>query len=226
MAEILEQARDAEKPSFRGVLVHVMSNGKSFVPLRRCLDLCLLICLVGGGIQFLTLSRVLGKRTKTLGTSTITGPVALILDSLPEGNGLRCMINVYTQQSRNRLTKYASIPLIAFFYSLFYVSYGGPVMQDVRRQLNAPNVLPGFTDREMQPDATPRLYVFSKTDRLTPTTEVLSHIREAKRLGLDVRTEVFENSPHVSHARVDPDRYWSAVANIWKDATRKTAAKL
>ena len=174
----------------------------------------------------MTLSRVLAKRTKALGTKPITGPVALVLDSLPEGNGLRCMINVYTHQMRNPIRKYASIPMIAFFYSLFYVSYGGPVMQDVRRQLNAPNVLPGFTDREMQADATPRLYVFSKTDRLTPTTEVLSHIREARRLGLDVRTEVFEDSPHVSHARVDPDRYWNAVANIWKDATRKTPAKL
>ncbi|KAJ3559272.1 hypothetical protein NM688_g441 [Phlebia brevispora] len=207
VAKILEQTRDAEsKTSFRGVLLHVMSNG--------------------GGMQLLVLSKVLAKRTKASGMVPIAGPVALVLDSLPEGNGLRCMISVYTHQSKNPIAKYASVPLLAFFYSLFYISYGGPVMQEVRQYLHASHILPGFTDREAGPDVTPRLYVYSKTDKLTPTTEVLSHIRDARRLGLDVRTEVFEDTPHVSHARVDPKRYWNAVAKMWKEASQATPAKL
>lgn len=177
-------------------------------------------------MQLLVLSKVLQRRTKQSGRESITGPVALILDSLPEGNGLRCMISVYTHGSRNPITKYASIPLLALVYSLFYVSYGGPVMQEVRNRLNASNILPGFMDVEAPNDSSPRLYVYSKTDKLTPTTEVLSHMKDARRAGFDVRTEVFEDTPHVSHARVEPVRYWHAVAKVWEDARYKVSAKL
>ena len=43
VAEVLEQARDAEKSAFRGVFVHVMSNGKLLMFFADCPDLCLFV---------------------------------------------------------------------------------------------------------------------------------------------------------------------------------------
>ena len=66
---------------------------------------------------------------------------------------------------------------------------------------------------------TPRLYLYSQADEMVPWTEVEEHAEEARKAGLDVRMERFEGSPHVAHARTDPERYWGAVKKVWEDAT-------
>ena len=193
-------------------------------------------------MQLLVLSKVLERRARAgrktrhqQHQSSATGPVALILDSLPEGSGLRCMISVYTlgTQQMGPISRAAAIPFLTFIYSLFYLWYGGAALQEVRTRLNLPSILPGFTPGDTTEarggvasnHLTPRLYVYSRTDQLTRTEEVQSHIHQASQAGFDVRTEVFEDTPHVAHARIEPKRYWAAVDKLWRDARNKVVPR-
>ena len=83
----------------------------------------------------------------------------------------------------------------------------------MRAALNQAQVLPWTNVK------TPRLYIYSDNDQLVAQKDVAEHIAEAKELGFNVRAEYFKGSSHVSHARLDPDRYWDAVRNVWADAT-------
>ena len=87
----------------------------------------------------------------------------------------------------------------------------------MRTTLNKYLLLPWFSKH------TPRLYLYSQADEMVPWTEVEEHAEEARKAGLDVRMERFEGSPHVAHARSDPERYWGAVKKVWEDATASSA---
>ena len=83
--------------------------------------------------------------------------------------------------------------------------------------LNSPTSLPPV----------PRLYLYSPIDELIPPEDVERHAAQAKvQAGVtDIRMEKFENSPHVAHARTDPERYWSAVKRVWEEAGEKKVDK-
>jgi Eukaryotic protein of unknown function (DUF829) len=51
-----------------------------------------------------------------------------------------------------------------------------------------------------------------------PWQQVKAHAEASRDLGINVRTEVFEASPHVAHARTDPAKYWAAVGEVWEAA--------
>jgi hypothetical protein len=79
--------------------------------------------------------------------------------------------------------------------------------------LKEPHCLPWLSSR------TPRLYVYSKTDKLVPLEKVWQHGEDARRAGVGpVLRVVFDQSGHVAHARADPARYWEAVASVWEEA--------
>jgi len=77
--------------------------------------------------------------------------------------------------------------------------------------LNKPDVLP-WTHAK-----TPRVYVYSKEDRIVNYRSVEEHIAVGTAAGLAIGSEVFKGSGHVSHMRVDPARYWEIVAKLWKE---------
>lgn len=197
-------------------------------------------------MQLMTFSKVLANRVRILHSRY---PAALVLDSAPESNTLRCLIAATTVGMTNPLMKLTAIPLVVLFYSVFRVTYGAvPMLTDVRRHVNSPNLIPAHRNPPKRHDGTsidnpkvpasapsiereiqwiPRLYICSKTDEVTAVEPILAHVDEARRAGFDVRSEVYENSPHVSHARIDPERYWGAVQQLWRDASlRPTRAKL
>lgn len=60
-----------------------------------------------------------------------------------------------------------------------------------------------------------RLYIYSKSDAIIKSEDVERNVASARAAGLKVSTEVYENSPHVSHGRIDAKRYWSAVMALW-----------
>ncbi|KAG2062421.1 hypothetical protein BDR04DRAFT_1165280 [Suillus decipiens] len=68
---------------------------------------------------------------------------------------------------------------------------------------------------------TPRLYLFSRKDRSSPWQEVEHHAKTAKERGMDVRCELFEESEHTAYIRVEPERYWSSVQDVWVVAVSK-----
>ncbi|KAK6954921.1 hypothetical protein Daesc_002550 [Daldinia eschscholtzii] len=65
---------------------------------------------------------------------------------------------------------------------------------------------------------TNRSYIYGKADVMVDWRHVEIHAKEAAVVGLDVRTELFEGSPHVSHMRSDGERYWRIVTETWERA--------
>lgn len=74
----------------------------------------------------------------------------------------------------------------------------------------------------------PRVYIFSKTDKLVPDEDVILHASHARSKleleGVDnaediIKLEEFEGSNHVAHMMLDPKRYWKIVEDTWKRAS-------
>ncbi|KAI0343173.1 hypothetical protein BDW22DRAFT_1242162 [Trametopsis cervina] len=216
VADIIENVIKDEGSGFGGIFLHVMSNG--------------------GGFQLMTLSKLLAKR-KNCHESRY--PVALLLDSAPESSSFRCCIAALTAGIRNPLLKLVATPAFALLYSGFHLSYGPTgVIPELRQRLKSPNLIPfqpNFTPdqdgRSFEPAAAlarddiewiPRLYMCSKTDQVSRISAILSHVEECRKAGFDVRTEIFDDTPHVSHAIREPRRYWDAVQQLWIDARRRS----
>lgn len=65
-------------------------------------------------------------------------------------------------------------------------------------------------------DTPPRCYIYSDADELVNWLDIEAHAVEAQRKGWVVRREKFDGSPHVSHMRADPQRYWGIVSEYLK----------
>ena len=87
-------------------------------------------------------------------------------------------------------------------------------------RLHQPDLCPWFT-RD-----TKRLYLYSRVDPITPQAVVEEHMEEARRRGLDVYQEVFDESWHIFHAKKYPEQYWRAVNLVWDDAVMSGHLKL
>lgn len=121
----------------------------------------------------------------------------------------------FTSRIKNPIVRYTAGLLISglYLWDVIRAFFGKQLVTEVlKSSLNNPRVLPWSNKR------TPRLYIYSKTDELIQWQYVDDHINHLRRLGMDVQAEVFEDSPHVAHARTDPSRYWTAVARLWKSA--------
>ncbi|KAJ7057320.1 hypothetical protein C8F01DRAFT_960430, partial [Mycena amicta] len=56
-----------------------------------------------------------------------------------------------------------------------------------------------------------RLYLYSDADTIVMETSVRGHIARVRTAGVWVNEEYFRGSPHVMHARMYPEVYWTAV---------------
>ena len=64
------------------------------------------------------------------------------------------------------------------------------------------------------PLSAPRVYIYSKADKMVGWKDVEHNAQLAKDAGFVVRTERFESSGHVDHFRQNPERYWAAVQGV------------
>ncbi|KZT02018.1 uncharacterized protein LAESUDRAFT_730731 [Laetiporus sulphureus 93-53] len=191
---------------FRGILVHVLSNG--------------------GGFQFMTLRKVLRKMPVSQDPTVHCSetPTALVLDSTPGDNGLESSIT--SMAPSNPILHLLAVPPIAALYSIFYMMNSlrgnSPIFQELRTTLNSPDLLPSITS-PLNPKETPRLYVYSERDSITAAPKVAAHIQESVLKGFDVDVEKFLDTQHISHARRDPKRYWGSVQRLWAKAVAAAA---
>ncbi|OBZ76381.1 Transmembrane protein 53 [Grifola frondosa] len=186
----------------RGVLIHVLSNS--------------------GGFHFVTLRNALKKMSISDNDSrTLSFPsTALILDSVPGDNLLKSTISSLVPSKP--ILRLFAVPPMAMLYAAFLVAHcfigGNPhIFRELRTTLNSPNLLPSVT-HPTDVKATPRLYVYSTADEVTSARKVAKHAEEGRAKGFDVAVEKYATSPHVSHARNDPERYWGAVTRLWERA--------
>ena len=91
--------------------------------------------------------------------------------------------------------------------------------ENLYMELRNPHILPWMGLQ------TPRLYLFSRRDRFVPWQDVTRHAETAKQHGMDVYCELFEESEHVAHIRVEPERYWSSIQEVWRAAVSKERGK-
>jgi pimeloyl-ACP methyl ester carboxylesterase len=164
-------------------------------------------------------------------------PTALILDSSPGASGLSEAVT--SGAPTNILLRIITVPPIALLYAMFFTLnwFRGnpPISYELRTTLNStstdtlpasllPPLLPGITPLNTR--ETPRLYIYSHTDKVTPYPRLEEHIADATQKGFDVHVEVFKNSAHVTHVREDPVKYWAAVRKLWEYANSRANAAL
>jgi hypothetical protein len=172
----------------------------------------------GGGFQFVEFRKLL-SRTPILNTNLPPTPIALVLDSTP--GGLTFDSTTALLAPSDRILRLISIPVFALLYGIFILINlllgRQDFLQELRDTLNHADLLPAISSTASTM-ATPRLYIYSKTDRLVGVEYVAQHAQQARAKGYFVEEIKLDKSPHVAHARTDPTRYWNAVSNLWSTA--------
>ncbi|KAG2061095.1 hypothetical protein BDR06DRAFT_947613 [Suillus hirtellus] len=173
----------------------------------------------GGSLQMTILGHMLRRKygsalVQQLITST------LILDSCPATGSLKTIKLAFSAVIRNPILR---VIVLTMLYTMHFVGLGLSLvfgkrimlMENLRIEMWNPRVLPWMGLH------TPRLYLFSRKDKLIPWQDVTQHAEIAKERGMDARCELFEESEHVAHIRVEPERYWASVQGIWAAAISK-----
>jgi hypothetical protein len=173
----------------------------------------------GGSLQMTLLGNMLQRKYgSTLIQRFITS--ALILDSCPAIGNLKTIKLAFSVVIRNPILR---VIVLTMIYTMHFIGLALSLvlgkrimlMENLRIEMWNPRVLP-WMDLH-----TPRLYLFSRKDKLIPWQDVTQHAETAKERGMDARCELFEESEHVAHIRVEPERYWASVQNIWAAAISK-----
>ncbi|KAF8839523.1 hypothetical protein BDN67DRAFT_1012247 [Paxillus ammoniavirescens] len=177
----------------------------------------------GGCTQLTALGRLLSSKYPSIPPSEHLVS-ALILDSCPATGNVRTIKAAFSIAIRNPVARYIALALIYIGHAIrlclsMIVGQEIMVMEYLKMQLSRPRLLPWMNAE------TPRLYIFSRKDDLVPWQEVQQHAEAARKASLNVRCEMFEESGHVAHMRLDPKRYWASVQDVWEVACREGQAK-
>uniref|UniRef100_A0A8H8CEK2 Uncharacterized protein n=1 Tax=Psilocybe cubensis TaxID=181762 RepID=A0A8H8CEK2_PSICU len=198
-----------------GGLVPVSKTAKSALSMDPSPSILVHAFSNGGASQLTTLGEIISSR----GIPSSSLPVsALVLDSCPGDGGAEGTILAFSSSVSNPLVRGIIKFLIRFLY--FYVSLqrkifrssSETVLDKMKARLNEQRVLPWFDK------STPRLYLYSTADKLIPYREIEAHAQRGKQSGFTVTLERFDNSPHVAHAKMHPERYWAAIQRLWDSA--------
>ena len=68
-----------------------------------------------------------------------------------------------------------------------------------------------------------RLYLYSRSDDIMDWRAIRQHAEAASRRGCVVRQVEMAGSRHCAHAKAHPDKYWSAVTSLWREASSNVA---
>ncbi|RSM09689.1 hypothetical protein CEP52_003943 [Fusarium oligoseptatum] len=64
-----------------------------------------------------------------------------------------------------------------------------------------------------------RVYLYGDADQSVIWQDVEAHGKQAEKMGASVGMEMFSGGKHVTHARVDGERYWRVVKETWEGKT-------
>lgn len=165
----------------------------------------------GGGQQVVQLAR--GYRTKYKEGLPIT---ALALDSCPGAGrdfaeGMKAIVLAVPPALRF-LAKPVVFLLMCYFYLITHLFRMKNVIDHTRE---------GLLDEDVVEKSVPRVYIYSKEDKLVGYQQVEEHAAEAKKEGYRTERVEFTGSGHVQHMMQDPETYWGAITNVLKEAEDK-----
>jgi len=139
---------------------------------------------------------------------------ALILDSGPAiGDYARGVAAIMALAPTSPVVRYPVLFLLNVLLRLLWVRdtvlRRKTVVRRTYFELNEPGLLP---------NGIPRLYLYSKADKMVDWREVEAHARNAEESGASGKAELvrFERSEHVAHIREDAGKYWNAVRVCWE----------
>lgn len=137
--------------------------------------------------EIITKGSQYGEKIKVVGSIFDSCPV------VPDMDSVILTQRVFTQDVKNPILKRIMwhslgliIPLIVWF---------NPVVK---------LFMDGLRD---SPIMTPQLFLFSKSDMLAPYKSILEFIEYREKYGINVTAKLWDDTPHVSHMKQDPDGY-------------------
>jgi hypothetical protein len=148
----------------------------------------------------------------------------MVVDSAPGGDNLQSALNGFEAMIPSPVLRYPTI--IAFFsvHAIACLVNGTDWLpfEAVRQGILNPTWLPWIVSPNSSNlnGATPWLFVYSKADTTVPFkhTHKLTDVAESR--GMDIRREIYEDTPHVAHMRANPERYWRAVNSCWDEVAK------
>ncbi|KAG0708697.1 hypothetical protein DFH29DRAFT_891629 [Suillus ampliporus] len=173
----------------------------------------------GGSLQMTLLGHMLQRKYRSASVpKSFTS--ALILDSCPAVGNLTLMKLAVCTVIRNPIVR---LIVLAIVHTEHSIRFGLSLLFDKRMIMLENLQIEMWNPRILlwMGLHTPRLYIFSRKDKLVPWQEVMRHAETAKKCGMDVRCELFEESEHVAHMRVEPERYWSSIQEVWAAAAKE-----
>ncbi|QRV91682.1 indole-diterpene biosynthesis protein PaxU [Ceratobasidium sp. AG-Ba] len=199
-----------DPPESSGLLAHAISNGGAMTQtyLAHCLA---------------------DTRPTTSSKASALPAQALIYDSVPSEFTLSTFWNFFTigvpSSTLRTIAKLLLIPAYA----------GMKVYKNMidRRPDMFTTLRAEMSDERLIPQRVPQLYIYGDIDLLTPAWSVEKYLSTKKevldREGVEadqiVTVEKYEASPHVSHAKKDPKRYWTAVVKVWEASCRDNGGR-
>ena len=173
------------------VLVHLFSNGGAYKFL-----------------EFLKVYRaIVNKQLQT---------TAIILDSAPgRGTFSRSVSAVSYELPKPPYLYYPSLFLL---YVGMLLLFGFGALSRKRNTIEQMDL--DLNDSKHVSKCTRKCYIYSDKDHLVYPEDVEANADQAKAKGYVVRRERFLQSPHVSHMRIDGERYWRIVRSFWGETGR------
>ncbi|KAI0376569.1 hypothetical protein F5Y04DRAFT_266082, partial [Hypomontagnella monticulosa] len=138
-----------------------------------------------------------------------------VYDSCPGVYSFSNIYNVFMVNFSGSLLRLVAAPFITVFVTCLWIWYNPLRFLSGEDFLTKNSRVHNDLDLVKQSN---RSYVYGKADDMVDWRHVEKHAFEAEKKGLAVRREVFENSPHVAHMRMDSERYWKIVTETWDKA--------
>lgn len=166
-----------------------------------------------GGVS--TATHLLAAYRKMTGRSLRIS--SMIIDSAPGlatvDAAMKAFSFIFPKQWILRVISKAVLYMFLLLHSVFRkVTRTLDAVESAREAINDRRLLTGVGPK----DCPERCYIYSDKDELVDAQDVERHATDAQKKGLVVHREKFLGTPHVSHMRVDPERYWAIVKRYLK----------
>ncbi|KAK5685451.1 hypothetical protein LTS10_003530 [Elasticomyces elasticus] len=133
---------------------------------------------------------------------------AVALDSCPGATSIRLAADAIVKSAPKNHQWWFVFVAWTVFIPLFVVPslWGSPNLVAWLRE--------GLNDASLFSREVPRVYLYSKADRMVPWSAVQDHCASSHNEGYRANMVRFRASPHVAHVNEDKERYWGAVDSV------------
>ncbi|KAI0598755.1 hypothetical protein F4775DRAFT_554213 [Biscogniauxia sp. FL1348] len=191
----IAKERLSNSPTKPEILVHVFSNGGS-----------------------ITMQTIYSKFRRDTGQAF---PLhAAVYDSCPGLYVFHTTYRAFLTGFSSGIRRVIAAPFLAIVLIFMTIWHAWPL-----KYLTGDNILTITSKVHNDPGLvkqTSRSYIYGKADTMVDWRHVEAHAQTAVQKGFDVRKEVFDQSPHVEHARRDGNRYWKIFAETWEKNNKTT----